>query len=93
MAVMLTLGDGGSAVATSQRRERLARHEVELVDATGAGDTFDGAFLVEYLRTGDVFASARWANAAAALAVTGFGAVAPMPRRDAVAKLLAKSER
>lgn len=91
-AVVVTLGDGGSAVATAERRQRLARHDVELVDATGAGDTFDGAFLVEYLRTGDVFASARWANAAAALAVTGFGAVAPMPDRDAVARLLARAE-
>lgn len=91
-AVALTLGDGGAAVATPERRERLPRHEVELVDATGAGDTFDGAFLTEYLRTGDVFASARWANAAAALAVTGFGAVAPMPTREAVAAFLARSE-
>ncbi len=32
--------------------------------------------------------AARYANAAAALATTGFGAVAPLPRPEAVRKLL-----
>jgi 2-dehydro-3-deoxygluconokinase len=54
------------------------------VDATGAGDMFDGAFLAEYLRTGDPFAAGRYANVAAALSTEGYGAVAPMPRRAAV---------
>jgi 2-dehydro-3-deoxygluconokinase len=54
------------------------------VDATAAGDTFDGAFLAEILRGSDPFAAARYANAAAALSTLGYGAVAPMPRRAAV---------
>jgi 2-dehydro-3-deoxygluconokinase len=82
--VVLTLGAEGALVATAEQRARLAAHPVEAVDATGAGDTFDGAFLAEYLRTDDPFAAARWANAAAAIATTGFGAVAPMPKRPAV---------
>jgi 2-dehydro-3-deoxygluconokinase len=36
----------------------------------------------------DVFAAARYANAAAALAVQGFGAVAPLPRPEAVRAML-----
>jgi 2-dehydro-3-deoxygluconokinase len=32
--------------------------------------------------------AARFANAAAALATTGYGAVAPLPRQDAVMRLL-----
>lgn len=87
--VALTLGAEGCIVATGDRRLRLAGHRVEAVDATGAGDTFDGAFLAEWLRTGDVARAATWANAAAALATTGFGAVAPIPRRDAVERFLA----
>lgn len=86
--VALTLGAEGALVATRERRERLAPHRVRAVDATGAGDAFDGAFLAEYLRTGDAFAAGRWANAAAALATTGFGAVAPLPSRAAVQALL-----
>jgi 2-dehydro-3-deoxygluconokinase len=90
--VVLTLGAAGALVATPERRQRLAPHRVEAVDATGAGDTFDGAFLAEHLRTGDPFAAARWANAAAAIATTGFGAVAPMPKRPAVDAFLRERE-
>ena len=82
--VALTLGKAGSLVATPGRRARIASVKVEAVDATGAGDTFDGAFLAQYLATGDPFAAARFANAAAALSTRGIGAVAPMPRRAEV---------
>ncbi len=86
--VALTMGADGVLVATRERRQRFAPHRVRAVDATGAGDAFDGAFLAEWLATGDAFASARFANAAAALSVQGIGAVAPLPRRDAVEALL-----
>ena len=79
--VALTLGAEGALIATPERRERLAPVKARLVDATGAGDVFDGAFLAEYLRTGDAFAAGRYANVAAALSTEGYGAVAPMPRR------------
>ncbi len=54
------------------------------VDATGAGDCFDGAFLAEWLRTQDPFAAGRYACVAAALSTRGYGAVAPLPRREEV---------
>jgi 2-dehydro-3-deoxygluconokinase len=79
--VALTLGADGSLVATPARRERLVPIEVAAVDATGAGDCYDGAFLAEYLRTGDAFAAGAYANVAAALSTEGYGAVAPLPRR------------
>ncbi len=87
--VGLTLGPDGVLVATAARRERVAPIAVELLDATGAGDSFDGAFLAQWLHTADVFAAARYGNAAAALSVQGYGAVAPIPGRAAVEKLLA----
>lgn len=82
--VALTLGDAGAIVATADRRERLPPIRVKVVDATGAGDMFDGAFLAEYLRTGDPFAAGHYANVAAALSTEGYGAVAPMPKRAMV---------
>lgn len=43
-----------------------------------------------WLAAGDsLWDAARYANAAAALSTTGFGAVAPLPRPDAVKQLLA----
>lgn len=86
--VALTLGSQGCLVATGAERRRVPGIGVEAVDATGAGDTFDGNFLAEYLRTGDPFEAARYANAAAALSTTGYGAVTPMPMRADVEKAL-----
>jgi 2-dehydro-3-deoxygluconokinase len=61
---------------------------VRSVDATGAGDCFDGAFAARLLAGDDPFAAARYANVAAALATTGYGAVAPLPRAADVVPLL-----
>jgi 2-dehydro-3-deoxygluconokinase len=87
--VALTCGSEGAIVATRERRERMAPRPAKLVDATGAGDMFTGAFLAEYLRTGDPFAAGRYANVAAALSTEGYGAVVPMPKRAAVEAALA----
>ncbi len=86
--VLLKLGAEGVLVAAPARRERVGGFRVEAVDATGAGDTFAGSFLARHLAGDDPFAAARYANAAAALSTTGYGAVAPIPRPDAVEALL-----
>jgi len=86
--VVLKLGRGGALASDRKRRERLAGHAVRLVDATGAGDCFSGNLLARMAQGADVFDAARYANAAAALAIQGFGAVAPLPRPDAVNALL-----
>ena len=91
--VALTLGAEGTLVATPGERRRVAALPVEPVDATAAGDTFDGAFLAELVAGRDPFDAARYANAAAALSTQGYGAVAPMPRRDAVEALLSGAPR
>jgi 2-dehydro-3-deoxygluconokinase len=82
--VALTLGREGALVATPDERRRVASIAVEPIDATGAGDCFDGAFLAEYLSTRDPFIAGRYAAVAAALSTRGFGAVAPIPRRSEV---------
>lgn len=87
--VALTLGRDGTLVATPERRTRVPAGPVEAVDATGAGDTFDGASLAR-LAAGDAPEdAARYANAAAALSTLGYGADAPIPRPAAVANLVA----
>ncbi len=87
--VALTLGQDGALVATERERRRFPALPVAALDATGAGDTFDGAFLAEYLRLGDPFAAGRYAVAAASLSTRGYGAVAPIPRRAEVERALA----
>ena len=82
--VVLKLGGDGALVSDGKRREPVAGRRVEVVDATGAGDCFCGNLLARLARGDDVFAAARYANAAAALAVQGYGAVAPLPRASEV---------
>ncbi|WP_376986266.1 sugar kinase [Bosea sp. R86505] len=92
--VALTLGHEGSLVATPERRERLVPIKVDAIDATGAGDCYDGAFLAEYIRTGNAFAAGAYANVAAALSTQGFSAVAPLPRRaDVEARMALEAAR
>lgn len=86
--VVLRCGAAGCVVSDGSRRERIAGHRVNVVDATGAGDCFDGAFAVRLIAGDDPIAAARYANAAAALATTGYGAVAPLPRHPEVMTLI-----
>lgn len=88
-AVLLKLGPEGAVVSDGTRRERVAGYKVRAVDATGAGDCFCGACLARLAAGDSLWDAARYANAAAALSTTGFGAVAPLPRPEAVRKLLA----
>ncbi|MDI1285572.1 MAG: sugar kinase [Reyranella sp.] len=89
--VALKMGSEGVLVASGRDRFRLLAHRVEAVDATGAGDTFDGAFLARLLAGDDPQTAARYANVAAALSTMGYGAVAPMPRRAEVLKALSRA--
>ncbi|HSS71262.1 MAG TPA: sugar kinase [Casimicrobiaceae bacterium] len=89
--VVLRSGSAGCVVSDGRQRERIAGHRVQAVDATGAGDCFDGAFAVRILAGDDPVTAARYANAAAALATTGYGAVAPLPRHADVTALLAQA--
>ena len=87
--VALTLGRNGVLIATPDQRLTVPSFPVEAVDATAAGDTFDGAFLAELLAGRPPFDAARYANAAAALSTQGYGAVAPIPLRTQVEAFLA----
>lgn len=89
--VALTLGAEGTLVATPDARKHVRGRKVDAIDATAAGDTFDGAFLARLVSGDDPFQAARYANAAAALSTQGYGAVAPMPRKKEVEAFMAVS--
>jgi 2-dehydro-3-deoxygluconokinase len=89
--VALKLGAHGTLVADSKRRVRVAPHPCKPVDATGAGDTFGGAFAARLVAGDDMVDAARYAACAAALSTEGYGAVAPIPDRARVLAALARS--
>lgn len=86
--VILKLGSEGALLATRYGEQRFAPFRVKVVDTTGAGDTFAGAFMVAYVEGKSLVDCARSANAAAALATTGAGAVEAIPRRAQVEAFL-----
>jgi len=82
--VALTLGREGALIATPTERCLNASRPVDAVDATGAGDAFDGAFLAEWTRHADPFRAGAYANAAAALSTLKHGAIPAIPTRAEV---------
>ena len=88
--VALKMGADGALVATADARWRVPPHPCRPVDATGAGDTFDGAFLARLVAGDTAAVAAHHAACAAALATEGHGAVDPIPRAADVRAALAR---
>jgi 2-dehydro-3-deoxygluconokinase len=86
---VLKLGAQGCQVRHQGQTWRLPGLTVPALDATGAGDCFAGNLLARHCAGDDWVQAARYANAAAALSVQGYGAVEPLPRPAAVQALLA----
>lgn len=80
-AVLATLGERGACLVRPGAAPRhVPGHRVTVVDTIGAGDTCTGALAAALARGLPLEAAAPLANAAAALSVTGAGAIGAMPR-------------
>jgi len=84
----VTLGANGSALLDGDRLHHVPAFEVAVVDTTGAGDVFRGAFIDAWLRGDPPAGILRFANAAAAISCTREGALAGVPSRDEIRTLL-----
>lgn len=91
--VALKLGAEGALVADATQRLRIAPHPCRPLDATGAGDTFGGAFVARLVAGDGLEAAARYAAVAAALSTEGYGAVDPIPNAARVRAALAEAPR
>lgn len=74
VAIVVTKDSDGCDLHTVEGVRSIPGYEVEVVDVTGAGDTFSSSFLYAYSQSGDAVAAAEFANAAAALSVAKVGA-------------------
>lgn len=63
-------------------------HDVDAVDTTAAGDIFTAALAAEYMRTGDIMRSIRYANIAGAISVTRAGALNSVPTEEDIAEFI-----
>lgn len=88
-AVLVTLGAQGCRLwRPDAPAQHLPGRSMAVVDTIGAGDTFTGALAAALARGAPLADAMGWANAAAALSVTGRGAIAGMPSRAEVEALL-----
>jgi ribokinase len=89
--ILVTLGARGCVLYRAGERDfKIPGYSVKVADTIGAGDTFFGALAAALARGERIETAMAWANAAAALSVTGRGAIGGMPLRDAVAALLGR---
>ena len=88
--VALTLGADGVLLATDDGMQHFPSRPTEAVDASGAGDCFDGAFLASLLAGVSPSAATAYAATAASLSIEGYGTVAPIPTRDRVIEALSR---
>ena len=83
--VIITLGTDGAFFATKEQSGRVPADRVKVVDTTGAGDTFVGAYAVSVVRATrsgqrpDIAEAVRRASKAAALTVQKQGAQSAIP--------------
>lgn len=72
-AVVVTLGPEGCAYLEGNQPVRVSGFNVDVVDTTGAGDAFHGAYLFGLLQGWDAGETASFANAVAALNCRALG--------------------
>ena len=87
-APMITLGSEGCIWLEDGEVQRLPAFRVEVVDTTGCGDTFHGAFTFGLSRGWDVRRNARFASATAALKCRALGGRTGIPTYDEVEAFL-----
>lgn len=82
--LLVTEGKNGVRYFDGKNENLIPSYPVETVDTTGAGDTFNAAFAVAVAEGKSMEDSIRFANRAASLSVTKFGAQGGMPTREEV---------
>lgn len=82
--LLVTEGKNGVRYYDGENEVLVPAYVVDAVDTTGAGDTFNAAFAVAVAEGKSIKDSIRFANLAASLSVTKFGAQGGMPTREEV---------
>ncbi|MDI6884501.1 MAG: carbohydrate kinase family protein, partial [Hadesarchaea archaeon] len=71
--VAMKMGDRGVLISDRCKSISIPAFKVKTVDTTGAGDVFNAALAVAYLKGRDIAEAGKFASAAAALSTTGAG--------------------
>jgi len=86
--LFVTEGAKGVRYHNGKNEVAIPTYQVEVVDTTGAGDTFNSAFAVAVAEGKKIHKSLNFASRAASLSVTKFGAQGGIPTREEVESTL-----
>jgi len=86
--VVITMGSLGAFATDGVKSELVPRLSVNAIDTTGAGDAFNGGFVMALSEGRDLFEALRYGNATGALSVTKLGTAPAMPRREEIDALV-----
>lgn len=87
-SVVLTAGAEGAYGYHQGQAMHVPASRVDVIDTTGAGDTFCGVFASRIAGGSSFDEAVRWAVRAASLATTSAGAQAAIPTREAVERFI-----
>ncbi|UGA51026.1 MULTISPECIES: ribokinase [Dickeya] len=90
--VLITLGSRGVWLSEQGKGQRIPGFRVTAVDTIAAGDTFNGALVTALLESRPMDAAVKFAHAAAAIAVTRYGAQPSVPWREEIDAFLNAQE-
>lgn len=90
--VIFTFGADGCMGIYGDNTFSLSAMDVPIVDTTGAGDVFHGAFDVAYLNGMDVVSAAKYATGVSAIKCTQMGGRAGIPDSEILDKFLRTGE-
>jgi sugar/nucleoside kinase (ribokinase family) len=88
--VVMTEGEQGSYTVAGQERFHTPAYNVPVVDTTGAGDVFHGAYLVGQMKGWDLRQTACFASAVSAIKCTRLGGRSGIPSYKETAAFLRK---
>ena len=80
--VVITMGSQGSFISDGERSIKIGCDKVDVIDSSGAGDSFNGGFSFAFDHGYDIFESAKFGNAVATRSVMRVGTMRSMPTRD-----------
>lgn len=86
--LIVTEGVNGVRFFDGETIQHVPAIKADVVDTTGAGDTFNGALVAALMEGSELREAVRFAVVASGLSVEGFGAQGGMPNRDDVMKRL-----
>jgi len=82
--IVITRGEYGLFVSTENGEKMIPAIKTDVLDTTGAGDSFNGAFATALAEGLDIESASIFANIAASLSVTKIGTAPSMPYRSEV---------